>query len=65
MFKMRLDAEDRERLDAVAAHYSAPAATAIRILIKEKCDSIDARPRSGSTGRSAAGRDGARLGYAR
>ncbi|MGH7435424.1 MAG: hypothetical protein ACRENE_07095, partial [Polyangiaceae bacterium] len=40
MFKLRLDAQDRERLDAVAAHLSAPAATAIRILIKEKHDAI-------------------------
>jgi hypothetical protein len=40
MFKLRLDAQDRERLEAVAAHYSAPAATAIRILVKEKYDAI-------------------------
>src|SRR5258708_13006256 len=39
-FKLRLDAQDRERLEAVAAHYSAPAATAIRMLIKEKYDAI-------------------------
>jgi hypothetical protein len=42
-FKLRLDAQDRERLDAVAAHYSAPAATAIRMLIKEKHDEIRAK----------------------
>jgi predicted DNA-binding protein len=41
-FKLRLDAQDRERLDAVAANYSAPAATVIRILIKEKYDQIGA-----------------------
>jgi hypothetical protein len=40
MFKLRLDAKDRERLDAVAAHYSASAATVIRILVKEKFDAI-------------------------
>jgi hypothetical protein len=40
MFKLRLDAQDRERLEAVAAFYSAPAATAIRILVKEKYDAI-------------------------
>jgi predicted DNA-binding protein len=42
-FKLRLDAQDRERLEAVAAHYSAPAATAIRMLIKEKHDEIRAK----------------------
>lgn len=40
MFKLRLDAEDRKRLEAVAVHYSAPAATVIRILVKEKYDAI-------------------------
>lgn len=40
MFKLRLDAEDRKRLEAVAQYYSAPAATVIRILVKEKYDSI-------------------------
>jgi predicted DNA-binding protein len=40
MFKLRLDAEDRKRLEAVAQHYSAPAATVIRILVKEKFDAI-------------------------
>jgi hypothetical protein len=45
MFKLRLDAEDRDRLDAVAEHYSAPAATAIRMLIKEKYDEL--RPKAG------------------
>lgn len=44
MFKLRLDAQDRARLDAVAAHFSAPAATAIRILIKERYDAIVAHP---------------------
>lgn len=40
MFKLRLDEQDRDRLDAVAQHLSAPAATAIRMLIKEKYDAI-------------------------
>jgi hypothetical protein len=40
MFKLRLDGQDRERLEAVAAHYSTSAATAIRILVKEKYDAI-------------------------
>jgi hypothetical protein len=39
-FRLRLDASDRERLDVVAAAYSAPASTAIRMLIKEKYDLI-------------------------
>ncbi len=42
-FKLRLDEQDRERLDAIAAHLSAPAATAIRMLIKEKYDAIQQR----------------------
>jgi hypothetical protein len=40
MFKLRLDAQDRERLDLIAANYSASASTALRILIKEKYDAI-------------------------
>ena len=35
-FKMRLDDEDRARLGALAEHFSAPAATVVRMLIKEK-----------------------------
>jgi len=42
MFKLRLDAQDRKRLEAVAAHLSAPAATAVRMLIKEKYDAVEA-----------------------
>jgi hypothetical protein len=41
-FKLRLDEEDRARLESVAKHYSARAATAIRWLIKEKFDAIEA-----------------------
>jgi len=40
MFKLRLDAQDRLRLDALAEHYSAPAATVLRILIKKEFDSV-------------------------
>jgi hypothetical protein len=40
MFKLRLDDADRERLDRVAEHYSAPAATVIRILIKKEFDAL-------------------------
>jgi hypothetical protein len=61
MFKLRLDAQDRERLDAVAAHFSAPAATAVRMLIKQKYDEIKAR--HGFT--DAESFDMAMLGYAR
>jgi hypothetical protein len=39
-FRLRLDATDRERLKAVAAHFSAPESTAVRILIKEKYDAL-------------------------
>jgi len=42
-FNLRLDEKDRERLDAVAEHYSAPAATVVRILIKEKYDALRSR----------------------
>lgn len=49
MFKLRLDEQDRERLDAVAAHFSAPAATAIRILIKEKFDQLPPEERRPAT----------------
>ena len=40
MFKLRLDDHDKKRLDALAEHYSAPAATVVRILIKEKFDAV-------------------------
>lgn len=41
-FNLRLDEQDRARLDRIAAHYSAPAATAVRILIKREADRLDA-----------------------
>lgn len=40
MFKLRLDEADRGRLDALAEHYSAPAATVIRMLVKRDADAI-------------------------
>jgi predicted DNA-binding protein len=40
MFKMRLDEKDRERLNLLAEHYSAPAATVVRILVKERADAV-------------------------
>jgi hypothetical protein len=46
MFKLRLDEADRARLNAVAAHYSAPAATAIRILIKQAHDQLPSEERA-------------------
>lgn len=51
-FNMRLDDEDRERLDLLAKHYCAPAAVAVRMLIKEKHDGLkNERPRAnGSDG---------------
>ena len=36
VFHFRLDEVDRGRLDALAAHYSAPVATVVRILVAEK-----------------------------
>lgn len=40
MFKLRLDEDDRKRLDDLSGHYSAPAATVVRILIKEKHEQL-------------------------
>lgn len=45
-FKLRLAAEDRRRLDDLAAHYSAPAATVMRILIKERHAQLPPPPRA-------------------
>ncbi len=41
-FNLRLDEADRKRLDVVAEHFAASAATAIRIVIKEKFDALEA-----------------------
>jgi hypothetical protein len=40
MFKLRLDGSDRQRLDVLAEHYSAPASTVLRILIKKEFDAL-------------------------
>lgn len=40
MFKLRLDETDRARLAALAEHYSAPAATVIRMLVKRDADAV-------------------------
>lgn len=42
-FNLRLDAEDRARLEVLARQYSAPAATVIRMLIKRDFDAVSAR----------------------
>ena len=39
-FKMRLDERDRARLETLAEHYSVPAASVIRILVKREADAI-------------------------
>ena len=39
-FNLRLDDEDRARLEVVAHHLSAPAATAVRMLVKERYDRL-------------------------
>lgn len=40
-FQIRLDEADRKRLDVIAREYCAPAATALRILIKKESDRIE------------------------
>jgi hypothetical protein len=42
MFKLRLDDVERERLDAVAAHYALNVAGVIRMLVKREADAIAA-----------------------
>lgn len=37
-FTLRLDEKDRERLEIIAAHMEVSAATAVRLLIKEKAE---------------------------
>ena len=39
-FKLRLDEEDRERLDRLAAHYGLPVAAALRMLVKREADAL-------------------------
>lgn len=43
IYRLRFDKADRKRLDAIAAHYAVTAAAAIRILLKEKVDSLEAK----------------------
>ena len=40
--KIRIDEADKRRLEDLAAHYSAPVATVVRMLAKEKHDAITA-----------------------
>lgn len=40
VFQLRLDEEDRDRLDALAKHYAAPRATAVRMMIKQVFDQL-------------------------
>jgi hypothetical protein len=44
-FNLRLDADDRKRLDVIANEYCAPRATALRILIKKEHDRLLAEKR--------------------
>ncbi len=39
-FKLRLDAEDRKRLERVAEHYSLPVASLLRMLVKREDDAL-------------------------
>jgi len=43
MFKLRLDAEDRARLDRIAEHYATSHAASIRMLLKREDDAISTR----------------------
>ena len=40
-FKMRLDERDRARLEMLAEHYSVPAASVVRILVKKEVDALE------------------------
>lgn len=39
-FNLRMGSADRKRLNALAKHYAAPAATAVRVLIKLEYDRL-------------------------
>jgi predicted DNA-binding protein len=39
-FNLRLDADDKERLEVLSKHYAAPAATVIRMLVKRDFDAV-------------------------
>jgi len=43
MFKLLFDADDRARLDRIAAHYATSHAGAIRMLLKRDDDAITAQ----------------------
>jgi len=43
MFRLRFDADDRARLDRIAAHYAASHSGALRMLIKREDDAITAQ----------------------
>jgi hypothetical protein len=45
-FKMRLDENDRARMNMLAEHFSASAATVVRILVKQKADAIEREARA-------------------
>ena len=57
VFRFRLDDADRLRLDALAKHYSAPAATVVRILVNEKARElglvVEAEPKAPPRKRAA------------
>ena len=42
LFNMRMSAEEWERLDALARRYNLKAASVIRMLVKARCDELDA-----------------------
>ena len=55
-FNLRLSALDRERLDILAQHHNAPAATTVRMLVKRFYDEISAPdPERTGTGHSCEG----------
>jgi predicted DNA-binding protein len=45
VFKLRMDEADRLRLDKLSEHYAAPAATVVRMLIKNKADWLESEGR--------------------
>ena len=47
-FKMRLDERDRERMNMLAEHFSASAATVVRILVNQKADALEREARESS-----------------
>lgn len=43
LFNVRLDADDKERLEVLSKHYALPAANVIRMLIKRDFDAVGGR----------------------